>query len=132
MKTVISQTCDVGKPWYTNYNDSDQSMTLSFRKDIEDADIEHNLSLLSKMVSFLPVKTLLINDSKLKKDPLRFCWKIVEVSWEAIHRNGGNRIVVIHQSDLSSNMTKPYSDAMKAFGLPVKLEFKLRKENKKV
>lgn len=124
MKTVLNNSFTSEKPWRTNYDATDQSMELYFTGDIVDTDIDNYLRLVSSLVNFVPVKTLLINDNKVKKGSLGLDWEIIEASWEAIFRNGGKKIIVVHQSDLPAYVKEMYSHAMEKNGVPIKLEFR--------
>jgi hypothetical protein len=72
----------------------------------------------------MPVKTLLINNNDNEKNHLGLNWKIVEATWESIYKNGGKKIIVIHQSNLPAYVKEMYSHALKEYGVPIKLEFK--------
>lgn len=124
METVINHSMYEEQPWHTKFNASDQSLEFYFTEDLADADIDNYLQMVSGMVNIMPVKTLLINDKEIKKDPLGLDWKIIEASWETICRNGGKRIIVIHQSNLPAYVKKTYSDVLEKYGIPIELEFK--------
>jgi hypothetical protein len=124
MKTLQNYSFTSEKPWQTNYNATDQSMELYFTEDIAATDIDTYLKLVGSLVNFVPVRTLIINDNKIQKGSLGLDWEIIEASWEAIYRNGGKKIIVIHQSDLPSYVKKMYSQAMDQHGVPIKLEFR--------
>jgi hypothetical protein len=124
MELSTNQTLYGKKQWHTRFNATDQSMELYFTDELADDDIDHYLHLVHDMVEFMPVKTLFINDNKIKKDPLGLDWKIIEASSESLCRKGGKRIVVIHQSNLPTYVQKTYSSTLEKYGIPIELEFR--------
>lgn len=124
METVINHSMHSEQPWHTNFNASDQSIEFYFTEDLADADIDNYLQMVNSMVKFMPAKTLLINDTTIKKEPLGLDWKIIEASWESFCGNGGKKMIVIHQTDIPEYMQKTYTKALEEYGIPIELEFK--------
>jgi hypothetical protein len=110
--------------WHTNFDAVNQSMELYFTDELADEDISNYLQFVHDLLSFMPVKTLIINDNKIKKDPLSLDWKIIESSWESLCKKGSEKIVIIHQTNLPVYVQKTYTNAIENYGLPIKLEFK--------
>ena len=123
MELTTNQILYSNQGWHTRFDATDQSMELYITDELTDDDISNYLQLVHDMVELMPVKTLLINDNKIK-DPLSLYWKIIESSWESFCRQGGKRIVVIHQSNLPNYVQKTYTNAIEKYGIPIKLEFK--------
>ena len=123
METLTNHSLSIENPWHTHYNAIDQSMELYFSKDVSDEDIENCLESVQAAVKLVPTKTFLINDDKIKKDPLSLDWKIIEASWESFCGNGGKKIVVIHQTNLPVYMQKIYKEAIEKYGIPIELAF---------
>lgn len=130
MELTTNKTLSSQQPWHVRFDSSEQSMELYFTDQLADQDISNYLHLVHDMVEFMPVKTLLINDHKIKKDPLSLDWKIIEASWESLCKKGGKRVVVIHQSTIPSYTKEIYTDALKNYGIPIDLEFVTRKRSK--
>lgn len=124
MKTENKNPLHTKPSWHSFFDASDQTMKLSFTEDIADCDIEHYLQMVRAMVHFMPVKTLMINDDKIKNNPLGLDWKIIETNWENLCNNGGKKIIVIHQSKLPSYLKETYVNAIKSYGIPIELEFR--------
>lgn len=124
MELTTNQTLYSKQPWHTRFDATDQTMELYFTDELADEDISTYLHLVHDMVEFMPVKTLLINDKKIKKDPLGLDWKIIEASWESLCGKGGKKIVIIHQSSLPAYVKETYSSTLENYGIPIELEFK--------
>ncbi len=124
MELTTNQTLYSNQPWHTRFDATDQSMELYFTEELADDDISNYLQLVHNMVELIPVKTLLINGNKIKKNPLGLYWKIIESSWESFCRKGGKRIVVIHQSNIPNYVQNTYTNAIEKYGIPIELEFR--------
>jgi hypothetical protein len=126
MELVASKTLNSNQPWQVHVDASNQSIELFFTDELQDSVIDDYLRLVRQIVEIIPVKTLLINDQNIKKDPLRLDWKIIETSWVSFCRKGGNRVVVIHQSNLPIYMKEIYWNALRIYNIPIELEFKCK------
>jgi len=123
MELTTNQTLYSKQKWHARFDASEQAMELYFSDQLEDHDISNYLNLVHDMVELMPVKTLLINDEKIEKDPLSLDWKIIEASWESFCKKGGQKVVVIHKSNVPSYTKEMYTNALKEYGIPIKLEF---------
>lgn len=124
MESTTGHSMCSNQPWHTHFDAAGQTMELYFSKDVSDEDIENCLGSVQAAVKLVPIKTFLINDHKIKKNPLSLDWKIIEASWESFCGNGGKKIVVIHQTNLPDYMKKAYTEAIEKYGIPIELEFK--------
>ena len=124
MEHITSQTLQPDHPWHTHFNSSDQSLEIYFTDEIRDDEIENCLGSVQAAIKLIPTKTILINDNKVMNDPLGLDWKIIEASWESFCGNGGEKIIVIHQTGLPIYLQRTYTKALEKYGIPIELEFK--------
>jgi hypothetical protein len=124
MESTTGHSFYSNQPWHTHFDAADQTMELYFTDDMDDVDIGKCLKSVPAIVNGLPIKTFVINDDKVKRNPLALDWKIIERSWENFCRNGGEKIIVIHQNGLPDYMQKIYTEAFEKYGIPIGLEFK--------
>jgi hypothetical protein len=124
MESTTGHSLYSNQPWQMNFDAADQTMELYFTGDMNDVDIGKCLKSVPAIVNGLPIKTFVINDDKVKRNPLALDWKIIERSWESFCRNGGEKIIVIHQAGLPEYMQKIYTEAFEKYGIPIGLEFK--------
>lgn len=124
MKVTTSHSLQPDHAWHTHFNSTDQTLEVYFTDEVGDNEIENCLGSVKAAIKHIPTKTIQINDDKIKKDPLGLDWKIIEASWESFCNNGGQKIVVIHQTNLPVYMQRTYTNALEEYGIPLELEFK--------
>lgn len=129
MEFITSHSLQPNHPWHTHFASTDQTLEVYFTDEVGDTEVENCLRSVQAAIKLIPIKTFLINDNKIKKNALGLDWKIIEASWKSFCSNGGEKIVVIHQSELPVYMQKIYTNALEKYGIPIELEFKTSKHS---
>ena len=128
MESTPGHSLYSNQPWHTHFDAADQTMELNFTGEMADVDISKCLKSVQAIVNGLPIKTFVINDDKVKRNPLALDWKIIERSWESFCQNGGKKIVVVHQTRLPVYVQWTYTNAIEKYGIPIELEFKTTRQ----
>lgn len=123
MNIVFDNQVFSGQPWHTKFNAADQTLEISFAKEMTDKFIDSFLHSIQSSVNLVPVKTFIIQDDHIENDHLGLDWKIIEALWEVFCENGGKNVIISHRDKLPAYVKKMYADALESYGIPLNLEF---------